>query len=299
MHHGRNPRCIDKNYGSIFIVWDRLFGTFHDEAWGEDALVYGVVPPLRSMSPLWANFIEWKDLADRMISTPGWVNKLSLPFRGPGWRYSAKTGALKWWPVPPLGHKMNPLDEWQPKGPGFMATAYALAHFSLLIAAYFIGGSCWREPSTALIGAVVFGLSLHCITGILECRSHARLQELLRCLVGVGFASIQLFAPPAWNAALGMPPVDSYAQQLLLAVSTLSFLVTLVLELRPVAAPVAVHADAKAAVTPALSGPLPVSGLSQPQPSRSALGGPSAQGNGDDAQAQGNASSATQRPKEE
>ena len=49
VHHGSNPQYIDKNYGGIFIVWDRLFGTFEEE---REAVVYGVTPPLGTANPV-------------------------------------------------------------------------------------------------------------------------------------------------------------------------------------------------------------------------------------------------------
>jgi len=55
VHHGVNPQYLDKNYGAILIVWDRLFGTFEPEV---ETPVYGTTVPLRSYSPLWANFVH-------------------------------------------------------------------------------------------------------------------------------------------------------------------------------------------------------------------------------------------------
>ena len=49
VHHGRNPRYLDRNFAGIFIVWDRLFGTFCAE---DEAVDYGTVKPLRSHHPL-------------------------------------------------------------------------------------------------------------------------------------------------------------------------------------------------------------------------------------------------------
>jgi sterol desaturase/sphingolipid hydroxylase (fatty acid hydroxylase superfamily) len=55
VHHGVNPQYLDKNYGAVLIVWDRLFGTFEPEV---EEPVYGTTVPLRSYSPLWANFVH-------------------------------------------------------------------------------------------------------------------------------------------------------------------------------------------------------------------------------------------------
>jgi len=49
VHHGRNPQYLDRNYGGIFIVWDRVFGTFEEE---REKVVYGVEPPLGTINPI-------------------------------------------------------------------------------------------------------------------------------------------------------------------------------------------------------------------------------------------------------
>ena len=53
-HHACNKGYIDSNYGGVFILWDRMFGTFVDEKAG-DKPIYGTLKPLRSWNPVWAN----------------------------------------------------------------------------------------------------------------------------------------------------------------------------------------------------------------------------------------------------
>ena len=60
VHHGRNPQYIDKNYAGVFIIWDRLFGTFTPE--GSEPS-YGTVKPLASFNPFWANVEGFAALA--------------------------------------------------------------------------------------------------------------------------------------------------------------------------------------------------------------------------------------------
>ena len=60
VHHGINPAYVDKNYAGMFIIWDRLFGTFVEE---DEEPVYGTVVPLESWSPLWANLYYWRAIA--------------------------------------------------------------------------------------------------------------------------------------------------------------------------------------------------------------------------------------------
>ena len=90
VHHGRNEQYIDRNYGGVFIVWDRLFGTFQDEL-PEEPVIFGLSKPLKSWNPLWANIhVYWRLMLDCWY-TPGLLNKLSLPFRRPGWRAPGHT----------------------------------------------------------------------------------------------------------------------------------------------------------------------------------------------------------------
>ncbi|PIO72822.1 Ion channel [Teladorsagia circumcincta] len=59
VHHGRNPYCIDRNYGGTLIIWDRLFGTYEPERKGEE-IAYGLVTPVASFNQLWCQFFEFK-----------------------------------------------------------------------------------------------------------------------------------------------------------------------------------------------------------------------------------------------
>jgi sterol desaturase/sphingolipid hydroxylase (fatty acid hydroxylase superfamily) len=54
-HHGSNESYIDKNYGAMLIIWDRIFGTFAEET---DPVVYGLKQPIGTLNPFWVNFKE-------------------------------------------------------------------------------------------------------------------------------------------------------------------------------------------------------------------------------------------------
>jgi sterol desaturase/sphingolipid hydroxylase (fatty acid hydroxylase superfamily) len=85
VHHARNEMYIDRNYGGIFIIWDRLFGSFQEEMPGEPC-VYGIRKPLRSYNPLWANVhVYWSVLLDSWHAGR-WQDKIGVWFKGPGWR---------------------------------------------------------------------------------------------------------------------------------------------------------------------------------------------------------------------
>ncbi|MGZ8335072.1 MAG: sterol desaturase family protein [Allosphingosinicella sp.] len=86
VHHAVNPRYLDRNYAGVFIVWDRLFGTFEPER-EDDRPVYGIVRQLGSFNLLWAAVHEWFGIARDLWSAPGWRNKAGYLLREPGWSH--------------------------------------------------------------------------------------------------------------------------------------------------------------------------------------------------------------------
>jgi sterol desaturase/sphingolipid hydroxylase (fatty acid hydroxylase superfamily) len=82
VHHGINPQYIDKNYGGIFIVWDRLFGTFEEE---RERAVYGTLVPIKSFDPIWAPVQPWVHLVSTAYRAPRWADKLRVWFMPPEW----------------------------------------------------------------------------------------------------------------------------------------------------------------------------------------------------------------------
>lgn len=83
VHHGVNPRYVDRNYGGILIIWDRLFGTFEPEA---AEPVYGPVKPLGSFNPLWANLHYWVQMAELARGSRRFADKLRALVAPPEWR---------------------------------------------------------------------------------------------------------------------------------------------------------------------------------------------------------------------
>ena len=83
VHHGINPEYLDRNYAGVFIVWDRLFGSFQPE---EDEPVYGITKPLRSWNPLWANVHVFWDIFRDLLDAEGWRHRAMILFGPPGWR---------------------------------------------------------------------------------------------------------------------------------------------------------------------------------------------------------------------
>ena len=83
VHHGRDPKYIDRNYAGVFIIWDRMFGTFKEE---EERPNYGITKPLESWNPIYANFSHYMDLAKTIRGSKSFMDSLKILFMKPGWQ---------------------------------------------------------------------------------------------------------------------------------------------------------------------------------------------------------------------
>lgn len=85
VHHATNPRYLDRNYAGVFIVWDKLFGTFEPEN-DDERIRYGIVRQLGTFNLIYAVFHEWIGIAQDVRRAP-WRHKLSYLWREPGWTH--------------------------------------------------------------------------------------------------------------------------------------------------------------------------------------------------------------------
>lgn len=84
VHHGSNRRYLDRNHGSILIVWDRLFGTFQREDPAEP-VVYGLTTNIGTFHPLRIATHEYADMVRDVARSTTWRDRVSYLLRGPGW----------------------------------------------------------------------------------------------------------------------------------------------------------------------------------------------------------------------
>lgn len=90
VHHGRNPEYIDRNHAGVFIVWDRMFGTFQKE---RVKPTYGVTRPTDSFNPVYAQWKPVSDLWQDLRTIPGLWDKLRFLLSPPGWYPESLGGA--------------------------------------------------------------------------------------------------------------------------------------------------------------------------------------------------------------
>ncbi len=82
VHHGSNPKYIDKNHSGVFIIWDVLFGTFAVE---DEKVIYGLTKNINTYNPIRIAFHEYKSIWDDIKKPGSLKNKLGYIFGNPGW----------------------------------------------------------------------------------------------------------------------------------------------------------------------------------------------------------------------
>ena len=87
VHHGANQQYLDKNYGGILIVWDRLFGTFEPEV---RRIKYGLTKNIKTYNPLRIAYHEMADIARDVRSAGNMRDRLGYVLRRPGWKPVAR-----------------------------------------------------------------------------------------------------------------------------------------------------------------------------------------------------------------
>jgi sterol desaturase/sphingolipid hydroxylase (fatty acid hydroxylase superfamily) len=123
VHHGINSKYLDRNFGGVLAVWDRLFGTYQPE---QEPAVYGVTHALRSYNPLWANLAPFRDIAALSSSAVRPIDKLRAWVAHPAWRPAQRDES----PLP-IDVSREVVKKYDPRPPS-RVTRYVFAHFVLL-----------------------------------------------------------------------------------------------------------------------------------------------------------------------
>ncbi|KAL2307428.1 hypothetical protein Nmel_000392, partial [Mimus melanotis] len=187
VHHGRNPYCIDKNYGGTLIIWDRIFGTFE----AEDAkVVYGLTHPVNSFDPIMLQLRPLAHIWNTFWATPGFCNKLSVIFKGPGWGPGKPRLGLPE-EIPEITGKEVPFN---PHVPAYL-NCYALVHFAVIVDLYteLLASITILSQGTVLLRIGFIILSLVSFGLLMENKSKAGILEIIRCLVFIGVYKLGYF----------------------------------------------------------------------------------------------------------
>jgi sterol desaturase/sphingolipid hydroxylase (fatty acid hydroxylase superfamily) len=88
VHHGANEQYLDRNYGGILVIWDRIFGSFEPEG---ERVRYGLTTNLRTFNPVTVAFHEYIALWRDVRAAPGWRERAGHLWHGPGWKPEEET----------------------------------------------------------------------------------------------------------------------------------------------------------------------------------------------------------------
>ncbi len=218
VHHGVNDLYVDRNYGGILILWDRLFGTFQEER-AEEPVRYGTRAPLRSWNPLWANLDTYVELARDSWRAPRWRDKLRVWIARPGWRPAEVADR---YPKPAFR-----IEDWQRFDPPVPTSIkiYCGLQFVLVVAlgTGFLATVDPQRLGAAAGQAIALVVSLWSIGRLLEAGRHARLIEAMRLV---------LIAAGLWLAARLGADVTGLQVLIVFGYALLSLLALLFLGIR-------------------------------------------------------------------
>lgn len=189
VHHGVNPKYIDRNHAGVLIIWDKLFGSFQEE---EEEPVYGVVTPMRSWNPLKANLDHWSQLARTSAQLPRWRDRFLIWWMPPGWMPDRPE------PEIPEVSAATTVKYRTPQSRGF--TLYIVTQFLLTLglALYFL--ELDKTPGAVNISmGLMVALGLVSISGLQERKRWALGVESLRwLLMAAGALLLFQFSWPGW-----------------------------------------------------------------------------------------------------
>ena len=178
VHHAQNERYIDKNYGGMFILWDRLFGSYEPES-DDEPVVFGVRKPLANWNPFWANLQVYDYLWFDARKTQRWRDKLGIWFRRTGWRPADVQARY-----PKSRADLAHFEKFDPEvAPGIRR--YTIVQFGVAIAAVLWIGELYaaRGAGVVVVPCIALWALLLSLGWLNEGRRTAVALELIRLLV--------------------------------------------------------------------------------------------------------------------
>jgi sterol desaturase/sphingolipid hydroxylase (fatty acid hydroxylase superfamily) len=178
VHHAVNDRYLDRNYGGMLIVWDRIFGSFEEEG---EKCVYGTRAPLDSCDPLWANFEVYASLAKDCWHAKSWPDKLRVWIKPPGWRPADVAARF-----PKRGFDLGAMKRFEPPMTKGLA-GFALAQFVLMLAA--ATTFLWNAESLPLLHSAMWVMAIAAALWSLGAVMQGRISMLRALLVEAAVAA--------------------------------------------------------------------------------------------------------------
>ena len=186
VHHAMNDIYMDKNFGQIFIFWDKIFGTFQEEL-VEVAPVYGVKRPVKTWNPFLINFKHLWLLITDAWRAESWKDKLRIWFMPTGWRPADV--AAKY----PVAYVEN-LEAFEKHAPDYSTGFVAWSFFQMAITLTLLGFFFYRMSVIPYTEALLYGgfllFSIFAYTAVMDKKTYGVLASILQAAFGIGIIVI-------------------------------------------------------------------------------------------------------------
>jgi len=181
VHHAINPEYLDKNYGQIFIFWDKLFGSYQEEMPNVPP-VYGVTRPVHTWNPIKINFLHLWLLIKDAWRAQSWTDKLRIWFMPLGWRPADVVEKYPVYKIKDVYH----FEKYDPKAPSNLIWWSWVQLVSLLLFVSYLFGNIAKigSPNMFWYGGYLF-LLVYSFTELLDKNKNAYVWEIAKNLLGL------------------------------------------------------------------------------------------------------------------
>jgi alkylglycerol monooxygenase len=202
VHHAINPEYMDKNYGQIFIFWDKWFGTFQPEL-KDVPPVYGVSRPVKTWNPIKINFLHLGLLIKDAWRTQKWKDKWRIWFMPTGWR---PEDVAKKYPV----YKIEDVYDFEKYdttySKSFLIWTWTQLIMLLLLVSYLFGNiAVIGNPGIFIYGGFIF-LFVYAFTELMDGNRYAYIWGLINAAAGIAV----LFYTGDWFGVSALYPLIKY-----------------------------------------------------------------------------------------
>ena len=201
VHHGVNPKYIDKNHAGMFIIWDKMFGTFQEEI---EEPTYGVTTQLQSWNPAWANVEYYVTMFKNAKLFPSVKDKLKYIVAKPGWQPKELGGPI---PIPEVDHSKPKYDA---KATSKSLNVYVLVQFAFIIIG--LSAYLYNYEKLSMFYTIIFFsvlmLSTVICSAILEQKKWVKYAEYARLIIAlVALNSMYYINYNGWFLIMLIPSV--------------------------------------------------------------------------------------------
>jgi sterol desaturase/sphingolipid hydroxylase (fatty acid hydroxylase superfamily) len=182
VHHAINPEYMDKNHSQIFIIWDKLFGTFQAELESAPP-VFGITRPARTWNPIRINFQHLWLLITDAWRAENWKDKFTIWFKPTGWR---PENFEEKYPVTKITNVYDFEKYGVQHSKKLMYWSLLQAIITLLLISYMYNSiAIIGLPNVFIYGAFIF-LTVYSYTELMDTRKTSVLWEVIRFVFGIG-----------------------------------------------------------------------------------------------------------------